>query len=532
MPTATPRRSSSPPRRASATRRSRRSAKETTWASSLAVDFDAPRADGAIPRELLERFENFAGLVSTVEGSPLEIEPFQRRILLAYFSGYPEVLILIPKGNGKTTLLAALAVFHLLTTRYPEAYIGASTKEQADKMYREAIRIAGYWPSKLRALPGYREIRLGRNPSAGFLKVLASDKLEKGSVEGLAPTLGLVDELHAHANDAIYAAIQGGLEKRGGQMLTISTAGNDHESTLARIRKAALAYPEVVTDDRLKIARSPDGGFVMFEWACRDGDDLADFEVLKRANPASFVTGKALKRLRNSPSMTAERWARYHANLWVEGGDECWIDPATWHGAAEPGLAIPKGSSIYLGVDLAHKHDTTALVPVWRRPDESTVTAGARFFDADGDDPIDLPRVRDAIADYCRDYRVVLVYDPWGGAEYMAQDLEREFGILTVAHPCGPERMSRASALLYQDLGGGDLVHDGNPILTNHALAAVPRSTERAWRIAKKKNGAHIDGLVALAMANAVGHADDTTSVYEDRGLVSLDEYFEDDDEE
>ena len=42
------------------------------------------------------------------DGSPFELYPEQRRMLQDYFSGAEETLILIPKKNGKTTLLAAL----------------------------------------------------------------------------------------------------------------------------------------------------------------------------------------------------------------------------------------------------------------------------------------------------------------------------------------------------------------------------------------------------------------------------------------
>lgn len=40
-------------------------------------------------------------------GAPLKLEPFQKRLLADYFDGVTETLILIPKKNGKTTLLAA-----------------------------------------------------------------------------------------------------------------------------------------------------------------------------------------------------------------------------------------------------------------------------------------------------------------------------------------------------------------------------------------------------------------------------------------
>jgi phage terminase large subunit-like protein len=39
--------------------------------------------------------------------------------------------VIIPKKNGKTTLVAALGLYHLLTTVDAEAYIAASSRDQA-----------------------------------------------------------------------------------------------------------------------------------------------------------------------------------------------------------------------------------------------------------------------------------------------------------------------------------------------------------------------------------------------------------------
>jgi phage terminase large subunit-like protein len=53
-----------------------------------------------------------------------------------------ELLVLLPKGNYKTTLFAALAVFHTLTVQNANCFIGAADKLQADEMYRFASHFA------------------------------------------------------------------------------------------------------------------------------------------------------------------------------------------------------------------------------------------------------------------------------------------------------------------------------------------------------------------------------------------------------
>ena len=87
----------------------------------------------------VEDFRDFAGQLELPSGGPLVLEPFQNFILGELFAaGGVEVVCLLPKGQGKTTLLASLAVFHLLVTTNAECFIGAADKEQADEMYRFA----------------------------------------------------------------------------------------------------------------------------------------------------------------------------------------------------------------------------------------------------------------------------------------------------------------------------------------------------------------------------------------------------------
>jgi phage terminase large subunit-like protein len=59
-------------------------------------------------------------------------------MLADYFGGTTETLILIPKKNGKTTLMAALALYHLVVTEDAECVIAAASRDQAQIMLRQA----------------------------------------------------------------------------------------------------------------------------------------------------------------------------------------------------------------------------------------------------------------------------------------------------------------------------------------------------------------------------------------------------------
>lgn len=64
----------------------------------------------------LDRFVNFAASVLTTEdGSPLVIEPFQRAMLTEHFAGVRELVCITPKKLGKSSLLAGRGLFELIT---------------------------------------------------------------------------------------------------------------------------------------------------------------------------------------------------------------------------------------------------------------------------------------------------------------------------------------------------------------------------------------------------------------------------------
>jgi phage terminase large subunit-like protein len=59
----------------------------------------------------LDRFCGFAERFLTDERSrPLMIEPWQRRLLAHYFAGTRELVVVVSKKNGKTSLFGALGL--------------------------------------------------------------------------------------------------------------------------------------------------------------------------------------------------------------------------------------------------------------------------------------------------------------------------------------------------------------------------------------------------------------------------------------
>ncbi len=424
-------------------------------------------------------------------------------MLAELFAGTRETLILLPKKAGKSTLLGALALFHLCTTPDAECVIAAASRDQAAIMLRQAqgfIRRSTWLQERLHVKQ--REIAHVR--WGGRVRILASDV---DTADGVIPTLALVDELHRHKSSDLYGIFRDGLGPRHGQMITISTAGDDHESPLGQLRAAAYALPGMKRDGAHRWVASE--SFAMHEWALDSDEDRADVKVVKRANPASWQTVEVLEERRTSPSMRPWQWARFACGIW-EAGEQGVISEKEWRACEDTAADIPESTiGVVIGVDLGWKWDTTAIVPVHADgesfvvgrpvivtpPRDGTATAEHRIFDP--------------ICEMAQSWpEATVVIDPEAGGEQLAQRLEAE-GIRVVTHSQKPSPMALAAQRLSEAISAKRLTHPGEPELTRHVLAATARPVGEGWRFVKpKKSGLYIDAAIALAMAVSVAQAE------------------------
>lgn len=439
-------------------------------------------------------------------------------MLADYFGGATETLILVSKKNGKTTLLAALALHHLLVTPDAECVIAAASRDQAQILLNQArgfVRRSGltkYMTVKQREIVSLRD--------EGRVRVMASDS---DTADGVIPTLAVVDELHRHKdNGAMYGVFRDGLGPRGGKMLTISTAGDDLDSPLGRMREAAYELPHVERDGCYRYARAASGDYVMHEWALDASDDRADMLVVKGANPAPWQSVEALTRRFESPSTTPWQWARFACGVWLTG-ETSWLEAEQWMGCRDDDARIPEGSDVWVGVDLGVRHDTTAIVSCWLRPTDNRWVVDAKVLVPPGGDralPVSL--VEDEIRALRQRFRLLgVTYDPWS-LRRSAELLEAE-GLPMVEHPMSAERMALASAHLYRLIEEKRIAHNGDPVLRSHVLSASTKETERGWRLVKdSKARKPIDACIALAISLSTASVLGQTSPYESKELLVL----------
>jgi phage terminase large subunit-like protein len=448
----------------------------------------------------LADFREFCRELTVVQGGPLVLEEFQETMLGDYFDGCRETLILVSKKQGKTTLLSALALFHLLTESDAACFVAAASREQASLLYDAACGFVARSPAlrdQLIVRRGYRE--LWTSDKRGRLKVLASDV---DTADGVLPSLCLVDELHRHRNGGLYGVLADGLGPRGGQIVTISTAGDDERSPLGQLRQRAHALPGMVRDGAYRCARAQD--FAMHEWALDADQNLDDLDLVKTANPASWQTVDELRKRKESPSTVPWQWARFACGVWMFGHDSA-ISDREWRACAQPGLEIPPGThGVFVGLDLAWRYDCTAATPVCR-DGSSIIVHPPTVLSPPGDGTsIDAEDVWSMIVALAARWpALTIVADPNAGAPELLQRIERELPHVRLAEFAqAPFVMAMAAGRLQEAIATAALRHPDDETLTAHVLAATASPVGEGYRLRKaSKSGAPIDAVIALAMA-------------------------------
>lgn len=137
---------------------------------------------------------------------------------------YREGLLIVGRGNGKSTLLAGNASYAVSKDgeRGADVYLLANTRDQAGIIYREArLQIL----SSPALAPHFRTLRDGIHYDAtnGLIQHRASDSRK---LDGLNPHMAIFDELHEYQDYKLINVIRRGMAKRRQPLaLYISTMG-------------------------------------------------------------------------------------------------------------------------------------------------------------------------------------------------------------------------------------------------------------------------------------------------------------------
>lgn len=398
------------------------------------------------------------------------------------------------KGWGKTEFVAAVALFFLagpLAPTAPNIPVAAASFEQADLLFGSARIMAREGPLAPHLEAYDTEILLKGGPGRMFRVAAAA-----GTNDGGRPTLFAADELHEWlgAKARVFLVISNSIAKRrDGLVLVISTAGSEDSELL----RGLYDYGRSVQAGEVK-----DPQFLL-DWCEADPElDPRDGPAVRRrmamqANPHAEAFGLLEHIERRWHEIPEHEWIRYFANRWVTIAAESWLPDGAWRACADTSVDLVDGADTWVGLDMALKHDTVAVVVGQHTPDGRMVVRHRAWL-PDGD-TVDVASVEAHLRDLHRRYRLVEVaYDPayfQRSAEVLTDD-----GLPMVEFPQSAQRMVPACQIAYEWICAGRVVHDGSPVFCDQVESAAPRMTESGWRLSKGKSKRKIDAAVALVM--------------------------------
>ena len=172
-------------------------------------------------------------------GKPFIMELWQKALMAATFGivhkidetrKFQEVVLIVARKNGKSTLAAAVGLYLQVADGEPgsEVYAAATKRDQAKIIWLEAKRMVKKSPALLKKIkPLVAELVSEYNESS--FKPLGSDS---DTLDGLNVHGALLDEIHAWKDKNLYDVIVDGTSSREQPLIFITTtAGSVREGT-------------------------------------------------------------------------------------------------------------------------------------------------------------------------------------------------------------------------------------------------------------------------------------------------------------
>jgi phage terminase large subunit-like protein len=183
-------------------------------------------------------------------------------------------ILSIARKNGKTALIAAIALAHLVgpvAEVHGEIYSAANDRDQASIVFKFAKQIVELEPELLKMIdivPSTKTM-IGRRMGTVYRAISA----EAGTKHGYLPSVVIYDELAQAKNRDLYDVLDTSFGARSEPLfIVISTQSNDPEHVLSKL-----------VDDGLS---GTDPSIVCHLYAADEGCDLSDEAQWKKANPA------------------------------------------------------------------------------------------------------------------------------------------------------------------------------------------------------------------------------------------------------
>ncbi|PRR92917.1 MULTISPECIES: terminase large subunit [unclassified Bacillus (in: firmicutes)] len=499
--------------------------------------------------EWAKQFNHVEGILA---GKPIELTDFQLFIAANIYGFYKKengarrfrkVYIQLARKNAKSQLLAIMASYEIFPTQEKHrVFIAGWSRDQSDEVYQailEQLHHAPILEGKYTDANG----KIKKHNTNSIIQPLSREARKVG--DGKNPSLGIVDEYHAHETSEIYDVLNSGMvARRSPLMVIITTAGYNLNGPCFK----EYQYTSKILDPDVDTKKED-----YFVLICEldPSDDVKDESNWIKANPIVATYEEGMTSLRSDLETALEVPEKMRSFLtknmdrWTDQKDNGYMKMSKWR-ACHGEIPDLKEMAIYLGIDLSMTTDLTSVgwvgvldgfyyvgqhsfipeekakekmatdkVPydLWRDQGWMTFTPG---------EAVDYQFVERWIIEFAHVNKLRVIeaaYDKWN-ALHLAQRLESK-GFNMVELPQRIQYLSLPTKDYRQKVYERKVIHTDDPLLTfayNNAI--LKQDPQENIMLDKAKSPQRIDP--AAAVMNAFARA-----MYHDMGAnVDLNEHF------
>ena len=472
-------------------------------------------------------------------GKPFLLQPWQKFIQGSLFGWkradgfrrFRHAYIEIGKGNGKSPMAGGTALYMLCADGEAGAhcYAAATSLEQADELYRDAVNMVEASPAlrKRLTLSGKRKVFNIADVATGsfFRKVSA----EHRGLDGKRIHFAALDEVHEAVAIVVNKISKGTKGRRQPLIYEITNSGYNRES---------ICWDHHDYSRQILEGHKSDDEWFAYVCELDKNDDWRDERVWIKVNPnlgVSVGLDYLRKEVRQAAGIPSQENITKRLNfcIWTEHKVQ-WLPLDTWDacGSLPVDPDSLKGQPCYGGLDLALTRDLSAFVLIfpptagrdywavlawfWLPADDLKsrcdrdhapydVWARQGFITLTPGNVTDHDFIETRILDLSKQYEIAeLAYDPSRAVQLITH--LQEAGLSLVDYPQHCTSMNAPVQLMEKLLLEKKLAHGNNPVLrSNCANAVTVANSNGNVKFDKGKATGRIDGMTA--MANAFGRA-------------------------
>jgi phage terminase large subunit-like protein len=479
--------------------------------------------------EWAKQFKHFKGVLARQH---IELTDFQLFIGANIFCflnkkndkrRFLRVFIELARKNAKSQFLALIASYiTFLSEQQEECYIAGWDRQQSSLVYNDILNQLG----ACEILEGkYKDAygKITHHRSGSIIVPLSKEAKKTG--DGTNPSLGIVDEYHAHDTSEIYDVIDSGMGARENTlMFIITTAGFNINGP---------CYKEYKYCSQVLDPDNPVNNDEYFVIICEldEKDDIKDESVWIKANPIVATYEAGIKKLQSDLKIALDNPEKMRSfltkrmNRWVDQKPNGYMNMAKW---SDCGREIDweefRGQEVYIGVDLSAKIDLTSVNFETKKGEkyliknhsfmpEDTLAIRARtdrahyqlwaenekWITATPGAVVDYSFIKKYIKEKEEQYDLKIreiCADPWNATQFM-QDMENE-GYVVVEIRQGIATLGGATKDFREQVYQGNVEHDESPVLTFAMANAVTRiDANENIMLDKSKSTERIDPAAA-----------------------------------